>query len=127
MAKLLLISKEAGQSYLLNYTKSSLQNVMEMNMELCLLFYPAAPEAGRRYCSPSSEMRVVLTLLIISLKHQCSRQKLSSEIEAFYQTVSMTVCLALQLSKQFHHRAVCGCLPNALLCKRKELGVALHV
>lgn len=83
MAKLLLISKEAGQSYLLNYTKSSLPNVMEINVKLCLLFYPAVPGAGRRYYFPSSEMRVVLTLLTISLKHLRSRRKLRPEIEAF--------------------------------------------
>lgn len=68
---------------MLNYTKSSLPNVMEINVKLCLLFYPAAPEAGRRYYFPSSEMKVVLALLIISLKHLCLRQKLRSEIEAF--------------------------------------------
>lgn len=83
MAKLLSISKEAEQSCLLNYNKSFLPSVMEINVNLCLLFYPAVPEAGRRYYFPSIEMRVALTLLLISLKHLCSRQKLRSEIEAF--------------------------------------------
>lgn len=42
----------------------------------------ARPEAGRTYYFPSSEMRVVLILLIISLKHLHSRRKLRSEMEA---------------------------------------------